>query len=255
MSTWLPAALFALFAWWFSTGAILYVDRLPARTFRWSFLSATALLTVALHGLLRSASDTSAFGAYMAFTCALVVWGWHELTFLMGWVTGPRKTPCPPTARGWRRFWLATEVILHHELALAATVVLIAVLTWGQPNQVGTWTFGVLWVMRISAKLNIFLGVRNLTEEFIPAHLAYMTSYFKKASYNPLMPISLVGAAGTTYLLVQGGLADGSAAGTAGAVLVATLLGLAVLEHALLMLPIPDAVLWKWALRPTSGPE
>jgi putative photosynthetic complex assembly protein 2 len=43
-----------------------------------------------------------------------------------------------------------------------------------QPNQVGTGTFAVLWVMRISAKLNLFLGVRNLSEELLPPHLAYL---------------------------------------------------------------------------------
>lgn len=254
MSTWLPATLFALFAWWFGTGAILYVDRLPPRTFRWSFLSATLLVTVALHGLVRSSSDDSAFGAYLAFSCALVMWGWHELMFLMGWVTGPRKAACPPAARGWHRFWLATEVVLHHELALAATVGLVVALTWGGSNQVGTLTFVVLWVMRISAKLNIFLGVRNLTEDFIPHHLAYMKSYFRRAHINPLMPISLAGATGFTWLLVRSGIAEGASThAVAGAALVATMLGLAGLEHLLLMVPVPDALLWKWAMRPESA--
>lgn len=256
MMTWAPAALFALFAWWFGTGAILYVDRLPRRTFRWSFWSATVLVTVAIHALIRSAADASTFGAYLAFSSALVVWGWHELTFLMGWVTGPRKEACPPQVSEWQRFRLATEVVIHHELALAATLLLVVVLTWGAPNQVGTWTFAVLWAMRISAKLNIFLGVRNLTEEFIPAHLTYMKSYFRKARYNPLMPISIAGALGVVTLLLRGGLADdASAHAAAGAALVATLLGLAALEHLLLMLPIPDAVLWRWAMRTPSGAD
>ena len=37
-----------------------------------------------------------------------------------------------------------------------------------QPNQVATWTFALLWVMRLSAKFNLFLGVRNRGEEFGP---------------------------------------------------------------------------------------
>jgi hypothetical protein len=28
--------LFALFAWWFSTGIIIYLDGLPRHTYRWS---------------------------------------------------------------------------------------------------------------------------------------------------------------------------------------------------------------------------
>ena len=30
--------------------------------------------------------------------------------------------------------------------------------------------------MRTSAKLNLFLGVRNLSEEFLPPHLAYLAA-------------------------------------------------------------------------------
>jgi hypothetical protein len=36
MSQYALPVLFALFLWWFSTGAILYLDGLPQRTFKWS---------------------------------------------------------------------------------------------------------------------------------------------------------------------------------------------------------------------------
>lgn len=249
-----PASLFAVFAWWFSTGAILYLDRLPRQTFNWTLLSATVLLTLAIHGLVETAEDPSPVGAYLAFLSALTIWGWHELTFLMGWVTGPRRIACPPGTTGWQRFRYATAVVIHHEMALAATLVAIVLLSWGEPNQVATWTFLVLWAMRISAKLNLFLGVRNLTEEFIPEHLEYMKSYFRKKKYNPLMPISLTASIGTVYLLVRGGLGEGSTPHDAtGYALVGTLLALAALEHLFLMMPIPDAVLWRWALRASEG--
>ena len=45
--------------------------------------------------------------------------------------------------------------------------------------------------MRESAKLNLFLGVRNLSEEFLPAHLAYLQSYFRRRSMNMLFPFSV----------------------------------------------------------------
>ena len=47
-------------------------------------------------------------------------------------------------------------------------------LTRDGANQVGLWTFVILWAMRQSAKLNVFLGVRNLSEEFLPEHLRYL---------------------------------------------------------------------------------
>ena len=61
--------------------------------------------------------------------------------------------------------------ILYHELAIVATALAVVAVTWGGANQVGTWTFLLLWAMRLSAKLNVFLGVPNLTEQFLPEHL------------------------------------------------------------------------------------
>jgi putative photosynthetic complex assembly protein 2 len=195
--------LYALFLWWFSTGLILYLDGLPRRSFRWSMLVATGLLGAALYGLVASSDDTSVGGAYAGFTCGLVIWGWHEISFLTGYVTGPRRTPCPEGCAGWQHFVYATQTILHHELAILATAALVVVLTWGEENQVGTWTFVILWGMRLSAKLNVFLGVPNLAEEFLPEHLHYLKSYLAKRPMNLLFPVSVTVATIVAALLVQ----------------------------------------------------
>ena len=84
-----------------------------------------------------------------------MIWGWHEMSFLLGFVTGSRREACAGGCRGWRHFWHATQAILHHELAIAATAVVMVALTWGGANQVGLWTFLVLWVMR-SARSSTF---------------------------------------------------------------------------------------------------
>lgn len=245
-----PAVLFAMFVWWFSTGAILYVDGLPRRTYRVSLGVTTALALLALWALWASAQSESVAAAYAAFGAALVVWGWHELSFLTGLVTGPRRTGCPDGASGWTRFRLATAVVIYHELALALTLGLVVLLTWGGPNQVGTWTFAVLWVMRLSAKLNIFLGVSNLSIEFIPDHLQYMRTYFRRASSNPLMPFSVVlSLAVVVWLAIAAASASPGTFVAVGTSLVATMLALALLEHVLLVVPVPDAILWRWALR------
>ncbi len=93
------------------------------------------------------------------------------------------------------------RAILWHELAILAVGVALIAVTWGEPNQVGTLTFVVLWVMRTSAKLNLFLGVRNLSEEFLPPHLAYLQSFFRRRAMNPLLPVSVLGA---SAVLVMG---------------------------------------------------
>jgi putative photosynthetic complex assembly protein 2 len=243
-------ALFVLFVWWASTAAVLFVDGLPRRTFRTSVGVSTLLTLVALYGVAWSRDVERPLGAYVAFSSSLMVWAWHELAFLLGWVTGPRKEPCPPDARGWDRFRFATAAVIHHEVALFVTLLGLVALTWRAPNQVATWTFGVLWVMRLSAKLNVFLGVRNLSEDFIPEHLQYLRSYFRRAKLNPLMPLSILGASAALVWMVELARTQGphGAAGV-GTTLVATMLGLAVLEHVFLAVPVPDAVLWKWALR------
>ena len=41
----------------------------------------------------------------------------------------------------------------------------------------------------------------------------------------------------------------------AGAMLPAALLGLAILEHAFMVLPVPATALWHWGLRSRSAPE
>ena len=38
--------------------------------------------------------------------------------------------------------------------------------------------------MRQSAKLNVFLGVRNLNADFLPDHLKYLQTYFVRAPMN-----------------------------------------------------------------------
>src|SRR5271165_5089388 len=193
--------LFTLFVWWFSTGIILIVGGMPKRTFRWSMLIATLVLFGSLYGLAATRNDTSIAGAYTAFTCAVLVWAWQETGFLLGFVTGPRQVPCPIGARGWRRAGLALQTILYNELAVVALACAVLALTWGGTNLVGTGTFMILWAMRQSAKLNLFLGVRNLSEEFLPPHLRYLETYFSRKPLNVLLPVSLLASTTLTWIV------------------------------------------------------
>jgi putative photosynthetic complex assembly protein 2 len=248
-SLWL-AALFAVFIWWFSTGLVLLLDNLPKHTFRWSRWISSALALAALWALVHTAQQPTLAGVYCAFTSALLVWGWHELSFLTGWVTGPRKQGIAARVQGWPRFRAATAAILWHELAIAATGVFIVVVTWDAPNPVGAWTYLVLWLMRISAKLNLFLGVRNLSEEFLPPHLKYLASFFRRRRMNLLFPFAVTAATAVAVLLVQMALMPVTGPALAvGLTLVATMLVLAIVEHWLLVLPLPATALWRWAMR------
>ncbi len=240
---------FALFVWWFSTGLIIALDNLPRRTFRWSMAGGTAVLAASLLGLARSSADASVGGAYAAFTCGLLVWGWQEMSFFMGFVTGPRRAPCSEGSAGWRRFGEATGAMLYHELAIVASAVAVVALTWGGANQVGTWTFVILWLMRQSAKLNVFLGVRNLNEEFLPEDLRYLGSFFTRKPMNLLFPMSItVSTIAAALLAYRAYEADSGSFAATGLTFLATMTALGLLEHWLMVLPLPFAALWHWAL-------
>jgi putative photosynthetic complex assembly protein 2 len=246
--------LFAAFIWWFSTGAILWLDRRPRETFVWSFAAATIIAVGALIALFVSARMESVAGAYVAFSAAIAVWGWHEMSFLMGFITGPRRQPLPSGVSGWRRFSLATATIIHHELALALTAAAFAALTWGQPNQIGTITFLVLWALRLSAKFNLFLGAPYRAEDMLPPHLTHLKSYFRDRRMNLLFPVSLAGGAAMAWVL--GALAfapEATAFAQTGYSLVLTLTVLGVIEHVFLFVPPPNALLWGWAGSNATG--
>ena len=243
-------ALYALFVWWFSTGLIIWLDNLPPRTFRFSMAGGTAVFAVVLWRLGAGAADTSVAGAYAAFTYAVLAWGWHEMSFFMGYVTGPRRTASPAGCSMGASFVHGVQACLWHELAIIATAAVIVAASWGAPNQVGTWTFLALWGMRTSAKLNFFLGVLNLSEEFLPAHLDYLKSFLRKRPMNALFPVSVT--AGTVLIawLWQAAAAPGvTEVQAAGLTFVIAMLLLAVVEHWMLVLPLPFAKLWSWVLQ------
>jgi putative photosynthetic complex assembly protein 2 len=103
--------------------------------------------------------------------------------------------------------------------------------------------------MRTSAKLNLFLGVRNLSEAFLPPPLAYLQSFFRRRPMNALLPFSVLAAAGVLAAIVLQALHPATdSAQSIGLVLVGTLLALAIVEHLLLVLPVDTTALWHWAL-------
>ncbi len=177
--------LYAAAVWWLSTGVILLLVSRSRWTYRWSMAGATLLLIVALGALATSSQRNDPTNAYIAFTSAIAVWGWLEMAFLMGFLTGRRSAPDGGGRSGLRHFLRAVAALLDHELSIIAGAALVVALTWEQPNQIGTWTFLALWGMRQSAKLNLFFGVRNVSIEFLPRELAYLSSYFACGRAGP----------------------------------------------------------------------
>lgn len=230
------------------------LDRMPRRTHYISQMVATVLALVAFYFLFKSTSEMTTMAAYQAFVAAIMIWGWHELAFLLGIVTGPRPMPCPEGATTSKRFLYAVKALAYHEIAIFMTLILIWVISKGEVNQVGFWTFSVLFGMRLSAKLNIFLGVPHINVEFIPSHLDFLKSYFARREMNWLFPISvtvstLLGA----YVFHAAFLTAVTEFEIVSYMLIGTFILLGMLEHWLLVLRIPDSVLWAWAMKATPS--
>lgn len=240
--------LFVGLVWFVSTGAIIWLDNRHPRTFRASMAGASLVALLGLAGVVVSAADAGASGAYLAFAASTAIWGWHEMSFLMGYVSGPNRAPEAPGLTGWARFKSASATLIHHEVALVATGALLYALVWNQPNRLAADAFALLYLMRLSTKLNIFFGVANLSTDIMPPHLAYLKSYFRTARMNALFPLSAIGSAWLCWVLwAQGMSAPVNSGAAAAAMMLFTLAAVALLEHLFIMLPLRDSVLWRWA--------
>lgn len=244
------AAGFALFTWWFSTGIILLVvnraergrSGAPAR----AALFSLPVLALGAAGVFLSRDDGSAAGAYHAFLAAIAIWGWIELAFLTGVLTGPVLRPCPEDVPEWERFVRAWGVIAYSEISLVAALVALWLHLDGAANPVAFWTFATLFGARLTAKLNLWLGVPHVHAEMLPRRLSHVASHFRIRRPTPFFAVSV-----TLLTLAAGGWIWTAATAEApvaavGAALVAALTALALVEHWLMVVPIPDGVLWRW---------
>ena len=249
------APIFAtLLIWWGSTGVILYLDGLSRRTFGWSVAGATTLLVIALWGMMATRSETSAASAYCAFCCGLMAWAWQLVSYYMGFITGPNQSPCPSQLQGWPRFVAAVRTSLYHEIAIIVCALALVALTGDQPNRIGLWTYLVLWWMHTSAKLNLYFGAPNLSEELLPSHLRYLVTYMRRRPMNLFFPISVTASTVVTMMIAQQALAASTPFQIVGYTILATLMTLAVLEHWFLVAPLHANALWSWGVKETTGP-
>ncbi len=252
------ASLLAMFIWWFSTGAILWrvkrADQGGPTAHLWSVVLGLPLLVLGVWGVGSTLDDRSVTGTYAAFLAALAIWGWIELAFLSGIITGPNTDPCPPYATEWSRFWRATGTIAWHEVLLIASLILIANASQGASNTTALWTFAILFFARLSAKLNLFFGVPRIHTEFLPTPLSHLASHFRHARMNWVFPLSVTALTFAAACWMERAYSATSDAQLIGHVLLTALTLLALLEHWFMVLPLPDEKLWRWMLPAAPAP-
>ena len=257
-SPWI-AALVALFLWWFSTGAILVAvrraDREGAKARLWAVLWNLPILILGGFGFLDTLGNGTVMGVYVAFLSALVLWGWIELAFLTGIITGPVRQPLKDGVPEWERFIRAWGTIAYNEMLLAFTLLAMMFASLGAENHVAVLTFAVLFAARVSAKLNLYLGVRKINVEFLPEHLNHLPSHFRIARMNWLFPMSITGLSFAVACFLERVWSSDTQADTVGFALLSALTALALLEHWFMVLPLPDEKLWRWMLPERTVPN
>ncbi|OYT70594.1 MAG: hypothetical protein CFK52_10600 [Chloracidobacterium sp. CP2_5A] len=249
---WLGLPLFAVAVWWVATVAIIFAC--GRQSWRRPVMAISSLLAITTLLFMPSISHLATpLGAALGFLLGLVAWGWFETSYYTGYVVGLDVPPCPPNCGGWRHFAHGVKANLFHELSIFVGFALVWAATPG-PNQVALWTFVIHWWMHQSAKLNVFFGVRNLNEEYLPEHLRRMTQFFSKRPINWFFPFSVtISTAVAHWLFYRAMQASDAFTATANG-LACALMALAILEHWWLILPQPVGV-WAWGLLSRKPPE
>jgi putative photosynthetic complex assembly protein 2 len=235
--------------WFVSTGVVAMISHRLRAAFGQALLVACVCAFLGLALVAFSSQSNAIWASYASFVGGLLIWSWHEISFLTGAVTGSHRDPCPPQASGWQRFSMATMALIHHEVALAMTAGLLLSLSAVTANGTGAYAFALLLIFRLASKLNIYRGVPNMSDELLPAHLFYLKSYFGPKRLHLLLPLTIAAITGLAGYFAY----LATIAATGGAAVSASLLCclclLAALEHLFLAIPFRDSALWGWALR------
>ena len=242
--------------WWVMTGLALICVHQPAASRKLIFSVSSIVMLFALMGVEINAATHTLLATVIGFAMALVIWAWLELSYLMGYITGPVKHSAPNPMGHSERFTHALGTTIYHELLVVGVVGLVCVLGAGLPNPTIQNTLAVLWLMRWSTKLNLFLGVKHFNSQWLPENMRYITSYLSAGRNSWFSVFSTILAAFCTYLLFFWGQMATDPVAALSLFLIAWLASLAVLEHVFLMMPMGETALWRWAevnLRKSSG--
>lgn len=241
------ALVVSVLLWWLMTGlALISVHQTAAsRQLIFSFSSVVAF--IALMGVEMNAAAHTSVATVTGFAMALLIWAWLELSYLMGYITGPVKQPATRAMGISDRFIHALGTTVYHELLVLTVVGLVCVLGAGLPNPTIQNTLAVLWLMRWSTKLNLFFGVKHFNSQWLPDYMRYITTYLSAGKNSWFSIFSTIWAAVCTYLLFFFGQLATDPATALSLFLIAWLASLAVLEHVFLMMPMGETALWRWA--------
>jgi len=235
--------LIVIAAWWIGTGVVLYLQQRieSARTVLMGALFSVSTLSLA--AMVMASNGIEPWQSYLGFGAAICLWGCIELSYYTGIISGVHKRPCPADCPIGKRFRFALGASLWHEVSVLFAGGVVMTLMLDSVNPAGLYTFLVLWLMRWSAKLNLFFGVPNFNTDWFPQRLAYAHSYIRRSPVTLFFPISVLIAGTLAAQLITSSLGQPEAQALT-TLLPGVLLLLAILEHLFMALPIADSALW-----------
>lgn len=237
------SVLIVIATWWLGTGIVLYLQQRLKNT-GIALITTLCLVSLAsLAALKFSSLHVNIWHSYGGFVAAVVLWGCLELSYFTGLVGGVHKRHCPQNCNTAKRFRLALGTSIWHEISVLAIALMVLELCRHGSNPAGMYTFLVLWLMRWSAKLNLFWGVPNFNADWFPARMDYVHSYMKRSPVSLFFPLSVLAASAMAIKLMINTVSAPDAQSLTTA-LPGVLLMLAILEHLFMALPIADSALW-----------
>ncbi len=235
--------------WWAATGVTLAMQRSPL-TSAASLAIASVLALVGAGLVVRTRRETTVRSARLAFLGSSLIWWWCSTLFYagVGIRIGADPVAAPQTAT------LAIQAIvstLRADLFGVFAIIAVVLLVWRYANRVALWALLVFWSTLQTAKLNVFMGVRNSGADWLPQHLERLTQFFGPPVNSWLLPVT-VALLSVWFVLVarQSQQARHPYAKHASA-MIALLVGLAVLEHVFLGLHM-SLPLWETFKTQTS---
>jgi putative photosynthetic complex assembly protein 2 len=250
-----PATVIAITSWWLLTGVALIAVHQPQHRRRAIFVFVSLVMMATWYVIPSNVGDNSPLASAVGFLLGLLIWAWLEISYLLGFVTGPNNKPCPDGASGWQRFIGGLGTTLYHELAVLMMVALLGWISYDSMNTTAINTLIVLWLMRWSAKLNLFFGVRHFNKEWLPNHLGYLFGYIKIERASWFLPFTTLLGIVATVGLYQLAYGATSLSQQMSFYLVGALMLLATIEHLFLLFPFQEEVLWRWASTESDSPK
>lgn len=220
--------------WWAATGLTLAMQR-NAFTSMASLVVATLFAAVGAALIVITQYETTVRGARWAFLGAALIWWWCSTIFYAGLgidIASDATSGIPE-----RTFAFALQAIqatLRPDLVGVFALVVIGALVRRKPNRFAFGALFTFWGTLQTAKLNVFMGVRNSGVDWLPEHLVPLSQFFGPARNSLLLPVTIVSLAAGFLWVMQLSRSAATSFGKHGYAMIALLLGLAVLEHVML---------------------